>query len=113
MKQPRLTTLGKRVPPASLRLPKPLKMADPIYGSAEWRALIARIIAVRGRRCEDPRCAKPDRGAGGRVYGDHIKELRDGGALLDPSNVMLRCGACHTIKTNAERARRLGLEGAS
>jgi hypothetical protein len=40
------------------------------------------------------------------VFGDHIVELRDGGAPLDPANVLLRCGRCHTTKTVAERARR-------
>ena len=39
--------------------------------------------------------------------GDHIRELQDGGALLDPRNIMLRCGSCHTTKTIAERAKRM------
>ncbi len=42
-----------------------------------------------------------------RVFGDHVRELKDGGALLDPRNVLLRCGSCHTIKSNAERAKRM------
>ena len=41
-----------------------------------------------------------------RVFGDHIIELKDGGALLDGRNVMLRCGSCHTRKTFEERAKR-------
>jgi len=81
-------------------------MADPVYASREWRALIAAIIEQRGRRCEDPKCKTPGR-TGMRVFGDHVRELKDGGALLDPRNVLLRCGSCHTIKSNAERAKRM------
>lgn len=87
--------------------PPPAKMPDPFYASAAWRALMAEIIAQRGRRCEDPDCTKADRGRGGRIYGDHIHELRDGGAALDPKNILLRCGACHTRKTAAARAKRM------
>jgi len=38
-----------------------------------------------------------------RVFGDHMVELQDGGAPLDKTNVMLRCGSC------AQRARRMAL----
>jgi 5-methylcytosine-specific restriction endonuclease McrA len=85
--------------------PRP-KTALPVYTSLEWRSLIANIIRQRGRCCEDPACKTPGR-TGIHVFGDHIKELQDGGALLDPRNVMLRCGSCHTTKTIAERAKRM------
>ncbi len=107
MKKPsRLSLLGSRVSMASPRLAPRPKMADPVYASREWRALIAAIIEQRGRRCEDPKCKTPGR-TGMRVFGDHVRELKDGGALLDPRNVLLRCGSCHTIKSNAERAKRM------
>jgi 5-methylcytosine-specific restriction enzyme A len=85
----------------------PAKAVDPFYISPEWRALMAEIIAERGRRCEDPQCQRrldQSIGAPTRVYGDHIVELRDGGAPLDKRNVMLRCGSCHTRKTAEARA---------
>jgi len=82
------------------------KTANPFYLSPEWRALVAEIIRERGARCEDPACRFPGR-TGIRLFGDHIVELADGGAPLDKANVMLRCGSCHTRKTNAERARRM------
>jgi hypothetical protein len=91
---------------ASQRLTPRPKTADPIYNTPAWRALIAGIIKQRGRRCEDPKCKTPGR-IGMRVYGDHIKELQDGGALLDPRNVLLRCASCHTTKTIAERKIRM------
>ena len=106
-KQPRLTVLRPRVEMASQRLQPRPKTAAPVYGSPEWRSLIANIIRIRGRRCEDPQCQSTNRAAGQRVYGDHILELQDGGALLDASNVMLRCAPCHGRKTAEERNKRM------
>jgi 5-methylcytosine-specific restriction protein A len=106
-KAPRLTMLGPRVSTMRSSLAPGPKVKDPIYERADWRACIAAIIKQRGRRCEDPQCSTPNRGAGQRIYGDHIRELKDGGALLDPSNILLRCASCHTRKTIAERAKRM------
>jgi 5-methylcytosine-specific restriction enzyme A len=106
-KAPRLTTLRPRVAMASQRLTPRPKTAAPVYSSPEWRALIAAIIEQRGRRCEDPACQSPNHGAGGKVYGDHIVELQDDGALLDPDNVLLRCAPCHGRKTNDEKNKRM------
>jgi hypothetical protein len=103
----RLTTLGRRVPPASARLSRRPRTTEPFYSSPEWRALVRDLIATRGRRCEDPQCTTPNRGADQRIYGDHIHELKDGGAPLDPSNVMLRCAPCHGRKTAQEAAKRM------
>src|SRR5947209_2422612 len=101
MKQPpRLSLLKPRV--GSLgRLAGADKKALPFYSSPAWKQLIAAIIKARGRGCEDPSCTTPNRGAGQRVYGDHVHELQDGGAPLDPGNVMLRCAPCHGRKTAA------------
>jgi 5-methylcytosine-specific restriction enzyme A len=106
-KMPRLSTLRPRVAMASQRLTPRPKTAAPVYNSPEWRALIAAIIRERGRRCEDPACQSPNHGAGQKVYGDHVIELQDGGALLDPANVMLRCAPCHGRKTAIERSKRM------
>lgn len=82
------------------------KRADPFYLSAEWKALMKAIIRTRGRVCEDQDhdAAKPREGV--RLYGDHVIEIKDGGAKLDPHNVLLRCAACHGRKTAATRADR-------
>lgn len=79
------------------------KVADSFYSSTEWRSLMRDIYARRGRWCED--CGAGGRGV--RLYGDHIKEIRDGGAKLDPMNVRIRCAKCHGRKTAIERARRV------
>jgi 5-methylcytosine-specific restriction protein A len=104
---PRLSLLRSRVQMASQRLQPRPKTAAPVYTSPEWRSLIAAIIRERGRHCEDPRCQTPNRGAGQRIFGDHVVELQDGGALLDPNNIMLRCSPCHGRKTVAERNKRM------
>ena len=106
-KTPRLSTLRPRIAMAPQRLTPRPKTALPVYNSPEWRSLIAGIIRERGRRCEDPHCQSANRAAGQKVYGDHIHELSDGGALLDPNNVMLRCAPCHGRKTAAERNNRM------
>jgi hypothetical protein len=87
------------------------KAADPFYLSAEWRAFveaekIRRFGSARNARCQDHQCRMPER-RGIRVFADHIVELRDDGAKLDPMNVLFRCGSCHTRVTAERRARRL------
>ncbi len=99
--RPRVAVLDTR------RLKPQAKQADPFYLTPEWKRLIAEIIAERGRVCEDPAC-RAHHQPGMRVFGDHVIELRDGGAPLDKANVMLRCGSSHTAKTLRERARRMG-----
>jgi 5-methylcytosine-specific restriction protein A len=109
MNRRRLSVLGLRVAAFDQRsAAPPPKTADPIYASPEWSRLIAAIIRRRGRRCEDPLCARAAMGLAPptRVFGDHIIELRDGSAPFDERNIMLRCGACHTRKTAAARAER-------
>ena len=107
-RSPRLLMLGNRTPVLDTRSARPpAKTANPFYLTPEWRSLVAEIIRERGARCEDPACRYPGR-TGIRVFGDHVVELADGGAPLDKANVMLRCGSCHTRKTNTERARRMG-----
>lgn len=96
----------KLQPSTRAKLHAPTKKALPFYQSAEWKALMASIIQARGRRCEDPDHDRERPRDGIRVFGDHVIELKDGGAALDPSNILLRCGSCHTRKTAAARAAR-------
>jgi 5-methylcytosine-specific restriction enzyme A len=97
----RLRSLPNRIALLDTRSAKlPPKRADPFYLSPEWRDLVADLLRLRGRRCQQ--CGRTNT----RIYADHILELADGGARLDHSNVQLLCGACHTRKSQAERARR-------
>jgi hypothetical protein len=87
------------------------KTADPFYLSQAWRKLVEDLIVARfgskaNTQCEDPACRSHGR-RGIRVFGDHIKERKDGGAELDPANVRFLCGSCHTTKTTRARARRM------
>jgi hypothetical protein len=104
----RLTTAPARLAIRDTRAIKPPEKAtDPIYLSREWKTLVVRLIRERGRACEQcGRTHEPD-GRPVRIYGDHIRELRDGGPPFDPANIRLLDGGCHNQKTAAERARRL------
>ncbi|RDS78547.1 HNH endonuclease [Alteriqipengyuania lutimaris] len=91
--------LKPRLAPPKAKLRALPKRAERFYQSPEWRGLMRKIKTERGAFCE--RC-----GAGGRIIGDHIVERKDGGAELDPANVMLMCWPCHNAKTARVRAER-------
>lgn len=82
------------------------KRADAFYLSQQWRTLVASIIAERGRRCEQ--CGKSAGQDGGplRLVADHVIEIKDGGAPLDPGNIRLLDYQCHAVKTQRARAER-------
>lgn len=87
------------------------------YHSPEWRGLVKRLIRMRGGWCETCGAARGATGANGRpvvLVGDHIVEIKDGGARLDPDNVQLLCRPCHMRKTaKAKAARVAGDAGAA
>lgn len=101
----RIVAKLKRIPERGAVLPdrvKPMpKVPLPFYHSPEWRALVREVKAERGNWCEQ--C-----GGTQRIIGDHIEEIKDGGAQLDKGNVRLLCTPCHQRKTARERARRAG-----
>ena len=104
MRKPRLRTLGNRIATLDTRTAKPPpKTADEVYNTPEHRDWAARVIAAAHGRCQDPN-HKGLNPPPGRLYADHIEELKDGGAVTGRG--MARCGSCHTLKTNAERTRR-------
>lgn len=100
--RPRLSALDTR------RVQPPPKTVAPIYQSAEFKAWRETVIANAGRRCEavddGRRCTKAE--PRHRMYADHVKEVRDGGALYDPANGQCLCGSHHSIKTAQARAAR-------
>src|SRR5260370_1112521 len=104
----KLRSIGQKLgPPRSFKVKQSPKVAQGFYLSPEWRGMVDQIIVERfgsreRARCEDPECKQPQR-RGIRVFGDHIKELKDGGAPLDKRNVLCRCGSCHSRKTLASR----------
>ncbi|MDZ4738361.1 MAG: HNH endonuclease [Alphaproteobacteria bacterium] len=103
---PKLKTMASRVNKLDTRTaPLPAKTCDPFYLSREWRVLVAKIRRERGDACEDANCKGPHY-PGQRIYADHIVEISDGGAKLDPRNVLLRCSRSHGLKTARERVKR-------
>lgn len=100
---PRISTAATRI-----TITRP-KETLPFYRTQEWVKLVAKIIAKRGRRCEGEECPRINRSLRGeRIFADHIVEIQDDGALFDEGNIQLLCGSCHSKKTLAERAKRLG-----
>jgi len=101
--------LPSRISIADLRRVKPPeKSVDPYYLSPEHKAWRNEVIRRAGGKCQyrghDPRRPR----SGIRLFADHIRELKDGGDPLDPANGMACCGACHSLKTAAERRARSG-----
>lgn len=99
---PRLKCLPSGLPTIDTRIAQPPpKRADPFYLSKPWRQLMRQLVSSRGDACQE--CGR----SGVRLFGDHIHELKDGGSHLDPSNIKLLCGSCHTKKTAKARAARM------
>lgn len=97
----RLSTIKPRLAVANLSRAKvPPKTADPWYLTPEHRLWSRAVINRAGSQCE--KCGR----TGTRLFADHIKEIRDGGELLDPMNGQALCGSCHGAKTHAERNKR-------
>lgn len=92
------------------RIATPPKVAKAVYGTPEFARWRRHVIARAGNQCEAIDCKTPNRGAGGRLYADHIKEISDGGAPYDLSNGQSLCASCHSRKTARARAKRFDLE---
>jgi 5-methylcytosine-specific restriction protein A len=90
-----------------VKVKAPEKRAASFYLSPEWRSFMDALIVQRfgsrqHARCEDQACLHPTR-RGIRIFGDHIHELKDGGAALNARNILCRCGSCHSRKTAEHR----------
>jgi 5-methylcytosine-specific restriction enzyme A len=92
---PRIATRAPRIATPKVRAA--------VYGTPLHRAWAAEVIRRSGGMCQDRACTNPY--AGGRLFADHVVELRDGGSF-DLANGVALCGSCHTRKTLVERARR-------
>lgn len=110
----KLGTLKPKVAPLETRrVLLPAKQSEPHYLTREHKAWAADVVFRAGARCEavegGARCTKaaPQH----RMFADHVVELRDGGAALDPDNGQCLCGSHHTAKTAAARAKRMRAGG--
>ncbi|WP_020187806.1 HNH endonuclease signature motif containing protein [Methylopila sp. 73B] len=91
------TAEGRRLKPAP-------KTAAEHYQTPEHRAWRAEVLRRAMFCCQHPGCTATAYTA--RLFADHIVELKDGGAALDPENGQALCGKHHTVKTMRERAKR-------
>jgi 5-methylcytosine-specific restriction endonuclease McrA len=97
-----LKVLKPRLKAVDTRTARPEPKAyQPVYYSRAWRRLVALLKLERGEYCQA--CGK----YATYLEADHIVELKDGGAPLDPANVRLLCRPCHARKTNRARDERL------
>lgn len=71
-----------------------------------WRDI---VLKRAGYRCEaiDQNGTRCETAAPQRLFADHIIERQDGGPALDINNGRCLCGRHHTIKTIAERSKRM------
>jgi hypothetical protein len=91
------------------RVKPPAKKAASIYQTPEFKAWRAAVVERAGGRCEainpdGKRCWKA--APYHRMFADHRREIRDGGAPFDVENGQCLCGAHHTAKTMEARAQR-------
>lgn len=108
----KIRTLAPLVPRSTgFTVKPPPKRADAELLTDEHKAWRETVLRNAGDRCQwvenGRRCTKA--APKHRMFADHIRERRDGGAALDPINGQCLCGAHHTLKTGRERAKRLGL----
>jgi 5-methylcytosine-specific restriction enzyme A len=107
-KMPRLSTLRPRVAMAPQRLAPRAKQVDAYYSTPEHRAWRLAVCKRAGWRCEaienGVRC-EASAARGDRMFSDHVRERRDGGA--DQGEGKCLCGSHHSTKTNQERDKRM------
>ncbi len=102
----RLKAVVPRLGRAAPKLRAAPKVAEGFYSSAAWRALVA------ARKLDSDyfaalRRTKP----GERLILDHIRERKDGGDDLEPTNTQWLTHSEHQVKTAAARARRACRQG--
>lgn len=102
----RLRQVSRRLAELPTRKLSAPKIADPFYLTPQYRTWQAEVIRRSGGRCQGQAhdAARPRSGV--RLFADHVAEIKDGGARLDPANGQALCGSCHTRKTAAARAAR-------
>jgi hypothetical protein len=93
---------------AHRRVAAPPKVSAAVYHTDEYKRWRLLVIERAGGRCEamtaGGRCSKAQ--PRHRMFADHIKELRDGGAPFDPANGQCLCGSHHTAKTAEAKGQR-------
>ena len=105
-------TRHKVTPSGRVKVQQPAKEADRSLSTPEHKAWREAVLGRAGYRCEwvdgnGERCLKGS--PTHRLFADHIRERRDGGAPLDPANGRCLCGSHHTLKTSNERSKRYGV----
>lgn len=108
---PKLSTIAPRIGAIDTRsAPPPPKTAEPYLLTPAHRAWRAKVIDAARDAAGNPRCQWATDGvkcnrSEPRMFADHVHERSDGGHPQGEG--MCLCGKHHTIKTIAERAKRM------
>ena len=85
--RPRLHNVKPGIAPLKMSVATPApRQVDGHYLTKEHVTWRFQVLARAGQQCQARDCKTPRRGFGRRLFADHIIELRDGGAPLDPAN---------------------------
>lgn len=94
-----------RIASSPPRIASRAKKTLPFYQSPEWKALVA-----KRRRDPDHAAAKARAKPGEWLVLDHVIEIRDGGARLNPGNTQWLTHSEHQAKTAKTKRVRVGLD---
>lgn len=103
----RLRAAPPRLRAAPSRFPAQPKQTDAHYSTPEHKAWARAVKERAGWKCEGLEHDARQPRAGVTLYADHVHELRDEGAALDPANGRALCASCHGLKTAKAKAARL------
>jgi hypothetical protein len=78
-------------------------MPHPIYSGPEWQAVRRLVLERDGHRCQ-LMCSTKCQGVA--THCDHIVDVLDGGARLDPANLRAACRSCNIAQRNRRVAAR-------
>lgn len=84
----------------------PEKRVDPFYQSAEWIRVRDFVIDRDKGVCYVRGCGEIE----GRIFVDHIVEIKDGGDRLNPKNLGCMCAKHHVKKTHEKKRERQARE---
>lgn len=101
----RLSASPPRLRPSAPVLEPSPKVADELYTSSEYRIWREEVMRRGGWRCCVSGCGRGR--LDGRLYADHIVEVKDGGERFDPANGQVMCASCHVKKGAVERRKRM------
>lgn len=82
------------------KIPKRNLEHDTRYDSRRWRSLRKQALARDNYLCQE--CLKNGKLTAGNI-GDHIHNVKQGGAFWELTNIQTMCASCHAKKSATEK----------